>query len=132
MNLQGTTLRSLTDNDAWLLTQLANNKNIADNLRDYFPHPYYEHHAKAFIEMTQKEEPRVTFAIEYENQLCGVIGLVPQPDVYKKSAEIGYWVGEPFWGKGLATAAVALMTEYAFQQLNLVRIHTGVFEYNLA
>ena len=124
-------LRPLKQSDAITIAELANNKKVADNLRDLFPYPYHEHHAKAFIEFTQKENPQVTFGIEYKKELCGVIGLVIQPDVYKVSAEIGYWIGEPFWGNGIATVAVGLITEYGFTQLSLVRIHTGIFEYNI-
>lgn len=88
--------------------------------------------ASNFIKLTQKENPQTTFAIEYDKQLCGVIGLVGQSDVYKKTAEIGYWIGEPYWNKGIATVSVKLLTEYGFDQLDFIRIHTGVFEYNIA
>ncbi|MFY9228802.1 MAG: GNAT family protein, partial [Bacteroidales bacterium] len=60
------------------------------------------------------------------------IGLVRQTDVYKLSAEIGYWIGEPYWGMGIATKAVRLITEYGFNTLGLVRIYTGVFDFNKA
>ena len=73
----------------------------------------------------------MTFAIDYEGQFCGVIGLTRQTDVYKKTAEIGYWIGEPFWNKGIATKSVKLMTSYGLQSLDFIRIHTGVFEYNI-
>ena len=59
------------------------------------------------------------------------IGLTIQKDVYKKSAEIGYWIGEPFWGNGIATKAVELITEYGFNKLALNRVYAGVFEYNI-
>ena len=62
----------------------------------------------------------------------GVISLVAQTDVYKKTAEIGYWIGEPFWNKGIATKTVNIITNYGFDQFNFVRIHTGVFEFNMA
>ena len=64
-------------------------------------------------------------------QFCGIIGLIIQEDVYAKTAEIGYWLGEQFWGKGIMTKAVELMTEYGFGKLKLVRIYTGIFEYNI-
>ena len=123
-------LRPLADDDKEELTRLANNKKIWDNLRDLMPHPYTIDNAIFFINLTKKEEPQMTFAIEYKGSLCGVIGLVAQQDVYKKTAEIGYWIGEPFWNKGIATKAVNLITGYGLNQLDLVRIHTGVFEYN--
>jgi len=114
------------------LARLANNKKIWDNLRDYFPHPYTEQDAANFIERTQKEQPQVTFGIRYGGALCGGIGLVPGTDIYRKGAELGYWVGEPFWGKGIASAAVALITDYAFTQLGFVRVHAGVLAHNPA
>jgi RimJ/RimL family protein N-acetyltransferase len=124
-------LRRLAKNDRPALAILANNKKIWDNVRDLLPFPYSENDAGDFIKMTTLEEIPMTFAIVYEGQFCGVIGLSPQTDVYKKTAEIGYWVGEPFWNKGIATNAVKLITSYGLQSLDFVRIHTGVFEYNI-
>jgi RimJ/RimL family protein N-acetyltransferase len=125
------TLRAFTDDDKEELARLANNKKIWDNLRDLMPHPYTIDNAIFFINLTKQENPQMTFAIVYAGELCGVIGLVGQQDVYRKTAEIGYWIGEPFWNKGIATGAVKLITDYGLNQLDLVRIHTGVFEYNI-
>ena len=123
-------LRSLRDDDAPHLAQLANNRKIWDNVRDLLPSPYSFDDANRFIKLTQEENPQMNFAIEFDNHLCGVIGLVGQSDVYKKTAEIGYWIGEPYWNRGIATVAVKLITEYGFEELDFIRIHTGVFEYN--
>lgn len=123
-------LRPLRDSDAAVLASLANNKKIWDNLRDFFPHPYEETDALFFIDLTKKEKPLLNFGIEFQGELCGVIGLTPQPDIYCKSAEIGYWLGEAYWNKGLATRAIKLITDYGFETLQLVRIYTGIFEYN--
>lgn len=125
------TLQSLKPEDAKPLAILANNKNIWDNVRDYMPHPYSEKDGADFIEMVQKEDPTHTFGIRYNEELAGVVGLVAQEDVYRKSAEIGYWIGEPFWGKGIATQAVHILTNYGFDHLGLLRIYAGVFEYNM-
>ncbi|MFS4493965.1 GNAT family N-acetyltransferase [Maribacter sp. 2308TA10-17] len=125
-------IRHLKLSDKAELAKLANNKKIWDNLRDYIPFPYKESDAEFFIDLTNKENPKQTFGIEYKGKLSGVIGLVIQKDVYKKSAEIGYWIGEAFWGNGIATKAVELITEYGFEKLDLNRIYTGVFDYNLA
>ncbi|MCB0628356.1 MAG: GNAT family protein [Saprospiraceae bacterium] len=118
--------------DKTRLADLVNNRKIWNNVRDMLPHPYAESDAEFFIGTTFKEEPQKTFAIEYEGQLCGMTGLHPQEDVYRLSAELGYWIGEPYWGKGIASQAVALITQYGFDKLDLVRIYAGVFEYNTA
>ncbi len=67
-----------------------------------------------------------------DRQAVGAIGLERNNDVYVRSAEIGYWVGEPFWGRGIATDAVRMMTDYGFSAFNLCRIYAGVFEWNPA
>jgi [ribosomal protein S5]-alanine N-acetyltransferase len=124
-------LRRLTNEDRSSLARLVNNKKIWDNVRDYLPFPYTENDAASFISLTIQETIPMTFAIEYQGQFCGVIGITAQSDVYKKTAEIGYWIGEPFWKKGIATIAVKLITNYGLQTLDYIRIHTGVFEYNV-
>jgi len=124
-------LRRLNLSDVSKLAKLANNKNIWNNLRDRMPYPYNENDAEFFIKLTEQENPKQTFGIEYNEKLCGVIGLIVQNDVYRKSAEIGYWIGEPYWGKGIATIAVELITNSGFNTLNLNRIYAGVFEYNI-
>lgn len=125
-------LRQLSMTDKTSLAALANNKNVWDNLRGYMPYPYHEKDAVTFIRFTANENPPLNLGIEYRDELCGVIGLTPQHDVYKLSAEMGYWIGEPFWKRGIATTAVGLMTDYGFHRLNFIRIYAGVFEYNAA
>ncbi|GAA4275858.1 GNAT family N-acetyltransferase [Aquimarina mytili] len=125
-------LRQLKLSDVSQLTILANNKKVWDNVRDYFPYPYTEKDAEVFINLTKEQNPRQSFGIEFNGELCGVISLIPQKDVYKKSAEIGYWIGEPYWGKGIMTKAVGLITRYGFDELNVIRIFAGIFEYNVA
>ena len=124
------TLRSLTNDDKETLAQFANNKKVWDNVRDILPHPYTMDDAVFFINLTKQENPQVSFAIEYDGAFCGMIGLKPQQDVYIRTAEIGYWLGEPFWNKGIITASVKLITDYGFNELKFIRIHTGIFEYN--
>jgi [ribosomal protein S5]-alanine N-acetyltransferase len=125
-------LRQLKAADSVRLSQLANNKNIWENVRDFFPHPYTEENAIEFIELCSKENPQVTFAIEYNSNLAGVIGLVLQTDIYRLSAEIGYWIGQPFWNKGIASNAIKIIVDYGFNTLQLQRIFTGVFDFNKA
>lgn len=125
-------LRELEITDKEKLTELADNKKIWDNVRDYLPHPYKLSDAEFFINIVKKENPRQNFGIEYEGELCGVIGLIVKNDVYKKSAELGYWIGEYYWGKGIATKAVELITKYGFEKLQIIRIYSSVFENNIA
>jgi len=129
MNIQ---LRALRDDDADSIAKLANNKMIWDNIRDKMPHPYVKKDAESFIDLTKKEDPQVSFGILFENELCGVIGLILQTDVYRKSSEMGYWIGEPYWGKGIATEAVGKIIRYGFEELELERIFAGAYEYNVA
>jgi len=125
-------LRSLADGDQIPMARLADNKNIWDNLRDYFPRPYSETNAEYFISQNKDQHPLMIFAIEYNGKFCGVISLIQQTDVHKNSAELGYWLGEPFWNKGIVTKAVKLITDYGLNRLNFIRIYAGVFEYNIA
>lgn len=125
-------LRGFKDEDQYRLAELCNNIKIWDNLRDFLPFPYTRQNAIEFINICKEEDPRKTFVIEYQEELAGCIGLVPQSDIYRLGAEIGYWIGEPYWGHGIATKAVGLITEYGFNQLGLVRIFTGVFDFNKA
>lgn len=125
-------LRQFTPEDQESLAELCNNRNIWNNLRDFIPSPYTRADAALFIGQCMNELPPKTFAIQYGDQLVGTVGLVPQPDVYRISAELGYWIGEPYWGKGIATEAVKLMIRYGFDQLGLKRIYAGVFDFNKA
>ncbi|WP_149277290.1 GNAT family N-acetyltransferase [Pareuzebyella sediminis] len=124
-------LRKLRKTDVKPMAQLANNKKIWDNVRDAFGHPYTEKNAQEFFEHQAQSDTEVVFVIDYEGEFCGLCGLIRQKDIYRKSAEIGYWVGEPYWGQGLATKAISLLVSHAFEQLGLVRVYAGVFEYNL-
>jgi RimJ/RimL family protein N-acetyltransferase len=125
-------LRELMDSDLEKLTIYADNEKVSINLRDGFPKPYTIDSAKSFKKMVDSQSPKTFFAIEYQNDYAGNISLSLGTDVYRKSAEIGYFIGEPFWNKGIVTKAVNLISEWGFSQLDIVRIYTGVFEYNHA
>jgi ribosomal-protein-alanine N-acetyltransferase len=124
-------LRLSGEKDIDILTELANNKNVSSYLRDYFPFPYNISDAETFINLTKLQKPVTSFAIEFDGKFCCIIGLVKQNDVYRKSAEIGYWLGEHYWKKGIITIAVKLITGYGFNQLDLIRIFASVFENNI-
>ena len=125
-------LRPLRLRDAKRLAEIANNELISRNLRDGFPHPYTLEDAESFLQKFTNQNPVTFFGIDYNGEYVGNISLVTGQDVYRKSAEIGYFIGEPYWNKGIATAAVNLITVYGYNHLNIIRIHTGVFEYNTA
>jgi Acetyltransferases, including N-acetylases of ribosomal proteins len=125
-------IRPFLPKDASRLAELANNKKIACNLRNGFPHPYTVADAEKYISHCLAQQPVMNFAIEYQGKYVGNIGLVRGTDIYCKSAEVGYFIGEPYWNKGIASQAVRLITRYGFESLGLIRIYTGVFEYNPA
>ena len=125
-------IRSWDVGDVEAIVKYANNRNVWINLRDSFPHPYTITNALEWVYNAKGQKPETQFAIASIDEAIGGIGIVPQTDVYSRSAEIGYWLGEPFWGKGIATMAVKAMTEYTFAQFNVVRIYAKVFEWNPA
>ena len=127
-----TVIRAWKNDDLQELVSQANNINVWNNLRNYFPHPYTEEHGKAWLEKVVDALPAINMAIDVDGKLAGGIGLILNGDVYIKSAEIGYWLGEQNWGKGIATEAVRQMTEYAFYYFDLVRLYAEVFETNKA
>ena len=119
--------------DREALLRHAGSWNVARNLRDLFPHPYTPEAADAWLEDPLHDAaPLSTFAIEADGEAVGGIGLVPGHDVERFSAEIGYWLGEAVWGRGLATAAVRAATEYGFTRLGLRRIFALPFAHNTA
>ena len=123
-------IRKLHLDDADILSQLMNNINIWNNLRDSIPFPYSKKDAIDFIKLSHTDENLHNFAITYHNEFCGVIGFVRQTDIHKLSVELGYWIGEPYWHKGIATYAIHLATEWAFSNLDINRIYASVFEHN--
>lgn len=125
-------IRNLRETDAENLAKYGNNKKIWDNMRDYFPNPYKLEDGVSFIKMIQEKEPITTFAISYEDELVGIIGYNLQTDIYRHSAEIGYWLAEPFWGRGFISKAIKLTIEHAFSVMDIKRLYTTVFEHNLA
>ena len=131
MNTDQVVLRKLREEDAQDLAHLANNKKIADNLRNVFPHPYTLEDAIWFINYDGTEAKDHRWAIEYENKFTGLIGLHVKDDVYAHNLEIGYWLGEQYWGKGIMSAAIAKAVKIGFSELNCHRIYAGVFSYNI-
>jgi ribosomal-protein-alanine N-acetyltransferase len=113
--------------DAEALVRHANNINVARQLRDRFPYPYSRAHAHAFLKSATDASEPSNLAIEVDGEAVGAIGYVAGTDVERFSAEIGYWLGEPYWGRGIATQALVLLTAHVFSRLNLLRLFAVPF-----
>jgi RimJ/RimL family protein N-acetyltransferase len=125
-------LRPWKKEDAGQLTSIANNKKIWLNVRDHFPHPYTVSDALKWVEHTSTQLPPQNMAITVDDNIAGGIGLILKEDVYRKSIEIGYFLGEQYWGKGIATKAVAILLNYIGEHFDVVRVYAEVFAYNTA
>jgi RimJ/RimL family protein N-acetyltransferase len=123
-------IRSFTAADADAIAKYADNRRISINLRDRFPCPYTRADAEAFLAAAWAQQPESDFAIASRREVIGGIGFHRQADVYRLSAEIGYWLGEPFWGRGIATQAVRTLAEWVFATTPVVRIYAHVFDWN--
>jgi [ribosomal protein S5]-alanine N-acetyltransferase len=116
------TIRPWTRQDAPALVKYANNRKIWANLRDAFPHPYTEASAAAFLDFVAGQDPVSFFAIATPEEAIGGIGVRLHEDIERLTAELGYWLAEPFWGKGMMTEAVSRFTDFAFERYSLTRI----------
>jgi [ribosomal protein S5]-alanine N-acetyltransferase len=125
-------LRPWTVSDATSLVHHANNADVARQLRDRFPHPYRLEDARAFLKMATAADPPTNFAIVVAGEACGGLGFVPGSDVERFSAEVGYWIGQACWGRGIATEALRLFTAHAFDDLGLLRVFALPFADNAA
>jgi len=125
-------IRPFKISDSASVVKYANNPKIARFLSDQFPYPYTEDDARAFIERASGKNPTQSFAIVAGGEVIGGIGIHPQEDIHRKNAEIGYWVGEPFWGKGIMSRAIAWMLDYGFKTFDIERIFAKTFFENEA
>ncbi len=126
------TVRDWRRSDADSLARQADNPKIWRNVRDLFPHPYRRRDAVQFIARALAQRPRMQFAIVVGGRAVGGIGLIPGTDISRLTAEIGFWLGEEFWGRGIMTAAVRALTRFAFFNRGLRRIQANVIEWNRA
>lgn len=113
------------------LVKYADNFDIAKNMMNGFPHPYSKQSGIDFIEMTQRTKSLI-LCIEIDGEAVGSTGIHLKTDVYRKNAELGYWLAEPFWGKGIITRVVPVMIDKAFTQFDIQRLYAGVFGSNKA
>jgi ribosomal-protein-alanine N-acetyltransferase len=125
-------VRSWRPDDAAAIVDHANNRKVWLNLRDRFPHPYTARDARAFVKSVVRAQPETNFAIEVEGTAVGGIAFHVQSDVERVGAELGYWLGEKYWGRGIATAAVRAVTEHALATHGLRRVFALPFAHNRA
>ena len=123
-------VRSWRDDDKLSLPRHANNRKVWLNLRDRFPHPYTAADAADYMQRVVLQDPEVSFAIDVDGEAVGGMALMLNEDVERCSAEIGYWLGEEFWGRGIVSAALRCTTEYAFEKFELTRVFAVPFEGN--
>ncbi len=122
---------SMTDLDN--LVKHANNINIAKNLTDRFPFPYTEAAGRNFIShATDVNDPATIFCIEVNGEAAGGIGVHPMEDVFRKNAELGYWLAEPYWGQGIMTKALKEIMDYAFTKYDITRLFARPYGSNVA
>jgi len=126
-------LRSWHIDDLDYLVRYANNYEVARNLTDKFPYPYTKEDGRSFLKFASDTSlGHHIFAIAIEGKACGGIGLHPQTDIQSKNAELGYWLAEPFWGKGIITKAVKEVVYYGFKNIEIDRIFARPFGRNIA
>lgn len=126
-------VREWLETDAEELTLQANDRRVWLGLRDAFPHPYTIEDGRRFIARALQMSPRTFFAIEVAGRVAGGIGYMEHGDVERIGAEVGYWLGYGFWGRGIATAALRLVTEHAFRvNAELQRLYAVPYSSNPA
>ena len=119
--------------DAARLAEMLNNRKILNNLRDGLPYPYTEKDAEEYIVSMLAADKTKTFAfaITVDNQVVGSIGVFRCDNIHSRTAEMGYYIGEPYWGRGLGTSAVTQVCQYIFEHTDIIRIFAEPFAYNI-
>ena len=124
-------VRDWRHGDVRSLAHHANNRNVWINLRDRFPYPYTENDARQFLAHVAEQSPATVWAVEVDGEAAGGIGVVQLGDIERVSAEIGYWLGEACWGRGIMTDALKAVTDAVFQHHDLWRIFALPFAENV-
>lgn len=132
LELDGALLRPWSYDDVNALIQAANDPDVSATLRDSFPYPYRKEHAIDWITYALEVIPTCHFAVVVDGKAAGGIGLTLQRDVFRYSAEIGYWLGKEHWGKGIMSQAVQAVSDYALHELGMTRVFAGTFDNNAA
>jgi RimJ/RimL family protein N-acetyltransferase len=125
-------VRGFTAGDLDAIVKHGDNPRVARTLRDRFPHPYTRADAATFLASVWRQQPESDFAIATRAEAIGGIGAHRLSDVHRLSAEIGYWLGEAYWGRGIATLAVRALSDWLFATTDVERLFASVFEINPA
>lgn len=125
-------LRAPKMSDAHSLVQNADHREVWINLRDHMPNPYSLDDAVRWLRTVESQSPRLSFVIDLDGQAIGGIGLVPGTDIERCSAEVGYWIGPGYWGRGIATGALRRICDYAFRDLGFLRLFAVPIAWNAA
>lgn len=125
-------IRKWNIDDAAELAEMLNNKNVLNNLRDGLPYPYTESDAMEYITamLSADREKTFAFAITVDGRVVGSIGVFRCENIHFRTAELGYYIGEPYWGRGLGTSAVKQVCSYIFNNTDIIRIFAEPFAYN--
>ena len=120
--------------DAKDLAIALSNKKVQDNLRDGLPYPYTQKDGEEYISamLSADENETFSFAITADNKVVGNIGAFRQENIHRKTAELGYYIAEEYWGKGIATEAVKQICEYVFDKSDIIHIYAQPFAFNVA
>lgn len=125
-------LREWKSSDIDSLIRHANNYNIAKFLTDQFPHPYTREDGDEYLSIVAAQNPTQIFAIDVEGDAVGSIGIFPQSDIHAKNAEIGYWLSEEYWGRGIMSKAIEQLADYGFRTFDITRVFARPFGTNKA
>lgn len=129
-SLPGCVLRPWQPSDKAALLRNANNRKVWRNLTDAFPHPYTEEDATGWLAHANAPGRSLHLAIEVDGQAAGGIGAIAGQGVAQATALLGYWLGEPYWGRGIATAACAAFVAHIRHERRFARLEAAVFEWN--
>ena len=132
LDLKDFRIRPWQEGDEASLVQHANNRKIWHNVRNRFPSPYTMNDAKLWIKIANTDTTMLSLALEVDAQAVGGIGVIFKDDVYQHTAEIGYWLGETYWNRGITTRAVQAVSDHIFTHYDIIRLYAGIFEHNLA
>ncbi|WP_245826350.1 GNAT family N-acetyltransferase [Spirosoma rigui] len=124
-------LRPWREGDEESLSHHASNRHIWNNVRDFFPYPYTPRDAHSWVRSNKSYQQPNNLAIEIDGQAVGNVGFTVKDDIYRFNAEIGYWLSEDYWGRGIMTEALQVMTDYIFKNFQVNRLFACVLEGNI-